>query len=343
MPGILTDMHPRPLRPVVQTGPRPTDALPLAGGWAWFASVDLLRRDGPPLRLGLDALNDAERAALSAPRAPVPGGVVTGPVLMGILNVTPDSFSDGGLFFDPDKAIAHARALQDAGAGIIDIGGESTRPGADPVPVADEIARTAPIIAALHDGGIGPISIDTRKAPVAEAALGAGAEMINDVAGLGFDPHLAPLVAARDVPVCLMHAQGDPKTMQDAPSYDDVTLDVFAWLADRVAMAEAAGIARHRIIVDPGIGFGKTVAHNMKLLRDLAVFHALGCPVLLGASRKRFIGVIGGGETPPDRVHGSVAVALHAVAQGVQILRVHDVAETRQALSLQMALISDAG
>jgi len=333
----------RPLRPVVQTGPRPAGGLPLAGGWAWFASLDLLRRDGPPIRLAPGDLTAAERAALSAARAPLPGIGPQRPALMGILNVTPDSFSDGGLFHDADAACAHGRALVQAGADMLDIGGESTRPGSDPVPAAAERARVVPVIAALHGAGVGPISIDTRKAAVAGAALDAGAAVVNDVSGLGFDPALAPLVAARGVPVCLMHAQGDPKTMQDAPAYDDVTLDVFDWLAARIARAEAAGIPRDRIIVDPGIGFGKTVDHNLQLLRDIAVFHALGCAVLLGASRKRFIGVIGGGETPPSRVHGSVAVALHAVAQGVNILRVHDVAETRQALSLQMALIGATG
>lgn len=338
----MTDPAPRALRPVVQTGPRPAGALVLAGGWSWFAAVDLLRRNAPPLRLGPGDLTDAERMRLSAPRATLPGIVPERPAIMGIVNVTPDSFSDGGRFFDPAAAIAHGRALARAGADLLDIGGESTRPGSDPVPAADEIARVVPVIAGLHGAGLGPISIDTRKAAVAQAALDAGAAMVNDVAGLGFDPALAPLVAARDVPVCLMHAQGDPKTMQDAPAYDDVTLDVFDWLAARVAMATAAGIARDRIIVDPGIGFGKTVEHNLQLLRDIAVFHALGCAVLLGASRKRFIGVIGGGETPPERVHGSVAVALHAVAKGVNVLRVHDVAETRQALSLQMALIGGA-
>ena len=339
----MSDTAPRALRPVVQTGPRPADALPLAGGWTWFAAVDLLRRDTPPVRLGPGDLTEAERDRLCAPRALLPGTAPARPSIMGIVNVTPDSFSDGGLFFDPEVAIAHGRALAQAGADLLDIGGESTRPGSDPVPVDDEIARVVPVIAALHAAGLGPLSIDTRKAAVAQAALDAGAMIVNDVSGLGFDPALAPLVAARGVPVCLMHAQGDPKTMQDAPAYDDVTLDVFDWLAARIAMAEAAGIPRARIIVDPGIGFGKTVDHNLQLLRDIAVFHALGCAVLLGASRKRFIGVIGGGETPPQRVHGSIAVALHAVAQGVNILRVHDVAETRQALSLQMALIGGAG
>jgi dihydropteroate synthase len=328
----------RPLRPQVRTGPRPADALPLAGGWAWFRRVDLLRRGAAPETLSPDSLSPAERDALCRPRGPLPGLPGDRPALMGIVNVTPDSFSDGGQFFDPATACAHARALHLAGADILDIGGESTRPGSDAVPAAEEINRTVPVIAALHAAGIGPVSIDTRKADVAQAALATGAAMVNDVAALGYDPQLALLVAASGAPVCLMHAQGDPKTMQDAPRYDDVTLDVFDWLSGRVAAAEAQGIARDRIVLDPGIGFGKTVGHNLQLLRDIAVFHALGCQILLGVSRKRFIGVIGGGETPPERMPGSIAVGLHAVAQGVQVLRVHDVAETRQALGLQMAL-----
>lgn len=336
----MTDPDPRPLRPRVGTGPRPDDALPLAGGWAWFREVDLLRRDAPPLTLGPGDLTQTERARLTGPRSALPGSPGTTPAIMGILNVTPDSFSDGGKFLDRALACAHASAMHRAGADLLDVGGESTRPGSDPVPEADEIARTAPVIAALAADGLGPVSIDTRKAGVARAALAAGAAMVNDVSALGFDPELAGVVANSGAPVCLMHAQGDPKTMQDAPAYDDVTLDVFGYLAKRIALAEAAGIDRARIVIDPGIGFGKTVAHNLQLLRDISVFHALGCQVLLGASRKRFIGVIGGGEAPPDRMPGSIAVALHAVSKGVQILRVHDVAETRQALSLHMAIMS---
>ena len=315
--------------------------MSLAGGWCWFVQVERLRRDGPPETLALCDLTAPELAALTAPRAPLPGSDGARPALMGVVNVTPDSFSDGGLFFDAGQAIAHGVALRRAGADLLDVGGESTRPGSDPVSTQKEIARIAPVVAGL--AGHGPVSIDTRKAAVAAAALDAGAGLVNDVSALGHDPALAPLVAARGVPVCLMHAQGAPKTMQQAPRYDNVTLDVFDWLAQRVAVAEAAGIARNRIIVDPGIGFGKTVEHNLQLLRDLAVFHMLGCQILLGASRKRFIGVIGGGEDPPDRVAGSIAVALWAVAQGVQILRVHDVAETRQALSLQAAITTGTG
>jgi dihydropteroate synthase len=205
------------------------------------------------------------------------------------------------------------------------------------VPEADEIARTAPVIGALRDAGV-PISIDTRKAGVAQAALAAGAAMVNDVSAFGHDPAMAGTVARAGVPVVLMHAQGDPATMQADPRYGDVLLDVFDHLAARVAAAEAAGVDRARIVVDPGIGFGKTVAHNLALLRRLSLFHALGLPVLLGASRKRFIGSIGGAADTDDRLPGSLAVALAGAAQGVQILRVHDVGETRQALALWRAV-----
>jgi dihydropteroate synthase len=260
------------------------------------------------------------------------------PRIMAILNVTPDSFSDGGRFLAPKAALAQAAALADA-ADILDIGGESTRPGAQPVPEAEEIARTAPLIAALRAGGLErPVSIDTRKAVVAAAALDAGATVVNDVAALTFDPALAPLVAARRVPVILMHHRGSPETMQHDPRYDDVLLDVYDWLAHRVRAAEAAGIARACLAVDPGIGFGKTQAHNLALIRGLSLFHGLGLPILLGASRKRFIGTIGGAGDAAARMPGSVAVALAGVAQGVQMLRVHDAAETRQALRLWQAV-----
>jgi dihydropteroate synthase len=205
----------------------------------------------------------------------------------------------------------------------------------------DEIARVAPVISGLADLGV-PLSIDTRKAAVARAALDAGARLVNDVSALTFDKALASFVAERGVPVCLMHAQGTPETMQADPRYDDVVLDVFEALADRIAVAEAAGIPRDRIVVDPGIGFGKTRDHNLALLRHVAVFHALGCPILVGASRKRFIGDVAGVPMAADRVPGSVAAALAAVSQGVQILRVHDTAETRQALSVHMAMIHSA-
>ena len=320
-----------------QTDPaRPADALPLAGGWCWFDRIEVLRRDGPPRVIAATEAPPEVLDRLTAPRAPVAGLTLDRPRIMGILNVTPDSFSDGGDHLAPATAQAHARAMADAGAAILDIGGDSTRPGAADVPVPEEIARTAPVIAALAGGT--PISIDTRKAAVAQAALAAGAALVNDVSAFLHDPAMAGVVAAAGVPVCLMHAQGTPQTMQADPRYDDVLLDVYDHLAARVAAAEAAGIARARILVDPGIGFGKTQAHNLALLARLSLFHALGCPILLGVSRKRFIGTIGQAPEPRARMPGSVAVALAGVAQGAQVIRVHDVAETRQALALWQAV-----
>jgi len=255
---------------------------------------------------------------------------------MGIVNVTPDSFSDGGRF-EGAAGIAHGRALVAAGADILDIGGESTRPGAAAVPVAEEIARVVPVIAGLAPLGV-PISVDTRKAEVMAAALDAGARLVNDVAALGFDPAARALVAQRRVPVILMHAQGEPATMQVDPRYDDVLLDIFDWFAARIAWCGEGGIDPCQIVVDPGIGFGKTVAHNLALIDSLALFHGLGRPILLGASRKSFIGRLSSGEGAEDRLGGSLAVALAGAARGARLVRVHDVAETVQALRLASAL-----
>ncbi|MEQ9259565.1 MAG: dihydropteroate synthase [Roseovarius sp.] len=320
---------------------RPEGALPLAGGWLWFDTVEEIRRDTPANLPGklLPAQDiPAEALArLTAPRAPICGLSFDAPRLMGILNVTPDSFSDGGEHFDHEVAIAHAEAMAEHGADIIDIGGESTRPGAQEVPVEEEIRRTAPVIAAIRARSAVPISIDTRKAPVARAAHEAGATLVNDVAGFTFDPALAPFCAEAGLPVCVMHAQGTPEIMQKDPRYDNVALDIYDYLSNRVEALEAQGIPRAQIIVDPGIGFGKTLEHNLTLLQNLSLFHGLGCPVLLGASRKRFIGTIGGTEAARHRAPGSIAVALAGVAQGVQMLRVHDMRETAEALRLWQA------
>jgi dihydropteroate synthase len=325
-------------RPIAMTdAARPPQARPLAGGPCWFCQVEILERGGSPHLVPLTEVPDAMLARLTAPRAALAGLAMDRPQIMGILNVTPDSFSDGGRFLDPAAALAQAQAMVAEGAALLDIGGESTRPGAAEVPVAQEIARTEPVIAALRDAGV-PLSIDTRKAAVAQAALAAGAGIVNDVSALIFDAGMAGVVAAAQVPLVLMHAQGTPATMQDAPLYDNVLLDVYDWLERRIAVAEAAGIARGCIVVDPGIGFGKTVAHNLALIRGLSLFHGLGCPVLLGASRKRFIGTVSGEEQADHRVAGSLAVALAGAAQGVQLLRVHDVAETRAALALARAI-----
>ena len=325
----------RALQPMAQDGlPRPDDALPLAGsGAVWWRTA---RRDGVEIRAS--DLDEAARHRLSELRAPIAGLSLDQPRIMGILNITPDSFSDGGQVFAVEAALDRARKMATE-ADILDIGGESTRPGSAAVAETDEIARVVPVIEAIRAAGITtPISIDTRKASVAAAALDAGADIVNDVAAMTYDSAMAGLVAERGVPVCLMHAQGNPETMQNDPRYDDVVLDVFDWLAGRIDAAEAAGIKRDMIITDPGIGFGKTLQHNVSLLQNLSIYHDLGCPILLGASRKRFIGTIGNAPDPLDRVAGSVAVALHGAAQAVQILRVHDTFETRQALSLQQAI-----
>ena len=264
------------------------------------------------------------------------------PLVMGVLNVTPDSFSDGGRFLDADAAIAHARQMISEGVDVIDIGGESTRPGATPVWEGEEADRVVPVIDALKESGI-PLSIDSRHAFVMDKALMAGAHIINDVSALTYDPDSLSLAANCDAPVVLMHAQGTPKTMQDAPAYDDVLLDVYDYLNERIGACEAAGIARSRLIVDPGIGFGKRVVQdNLALMNGLGLFHTLGCPLLVGASRKRFIGAITGEEQADGRLAGSLAAALKAAEAGVQILRVHDVKETAQAMKVLQAMHDSA-
>lgn len=262
------------------------------------------------------------------------------PLVMGVVNATPDSFSDGGDHADPEAAIAHGRRLIEEGADIIDIGGESTRPGSSAPPLDVELQRAVPVVAALAPHAR-LISIDTRRAAVMDAALDAGAAMLNDVSALRHDPASLALAARRDVPVVLMHMQGTPETMQRAPHYACAPLDVFDFLEARIAACEAASIPRTRLIVDPGIGFGKTVRHNIEILHDLGVLRALGCPIMVGVSRKGFIGRLTGAAHPKDRLPGSLAAALHAVAEGAAILRVHDVAATRQALDMWTVLRDD--
>lgn len=325
-------------RPIPRTDhARPAGALTLAGGWTWFDTVEELHRDAPARLLPTSEAPQDVLDRLTTPRAPIAGLTFDNPRLMGILNITPDSFSDGGQHFAPEAALRHARTMIAQGAELIDVGGESTRPGATEVAIEEEIRRTAPIIAAIRAETTIPISIDTRKMPVARAAHEAGANLVNDVAGFTFDEDLAPFCAAQDLPVCVMHAQGTPEIMQVDPRYDNVALDVYDYLEDRIAILASTGIDRARIIADPGIGFGKTLEHNLTLLQNLALFHSLGCPILLGASRKRFIGTIGGTEEAGNRAPGSIAVALAGVAQGVQILRIHDVGETAESLRLWQA------
>jgi dihydropteroate synthase len=256
---------------------------------------------------------------------------------MGIVNVTPDSFSDGGEYFEGAAAVAHGRELVAEGAGIVDVGGESTRPGSDPVPLEEELRRVLPVVAALAaDGAF--VSIDTRKAEVARRALAAGAAMVNDVTALRGDADMAGVVADAGVPVCLMHMLGEPKTMQDDPRYDDVVAEVAAFLAGRVAAAVEAGIDERLVCIDPGIGFGKTVAHNLALLHAVPTLCEIGPPVLVGPSRKRFIGTITGRDDPHDRLGGSLAAVLGAFAGGASLFRVHDVGPTVDALRVATAL-----
>ena len=333
----------------------------LASGLLWFALVELIRLDGNGQQTNelvpieaidqrIDALPEAEAARARDCWANIQGARkpiqlrdriirLDEPQIVGILNVTPDSFSDGDRFHgDPAVAVEQGIAMASAGAAIIDVGGESTRPGVKPVWEGDEKERVVPVLQRLASSGTA-LSIDTRKAAVMEAALAIAPMMVNDVSALTYDPLSAEVVAKSGAPVVLMHYQGAPETMQQAPHYDrPVLLEVFDWLSERIEAAVAAGIDRSRIIIDPGIGFGKTVQHNLQLLNGLAMLHGLGCPIMLGASRKRMIGALSG-EAPADqRLGGSVALALKGAEQGIQLLRVHDVPETVQAIRVWRGL-----
>ncbi len=261
--------------------------------------------------------------------------------IMGVVNVTPDSFSDGGRYLDSQAAIAHAQALEAEGAAFLDVGGESTRPGADPVPEDEELRRVMPVIEGLiARGAEARISVDTSKSVVAARALQAGATLVNDVTALRGDPEMAGVVAGAAADCCLMHMLGDPRTMQRDPHYDDVVGDIKAFLEERMAFAIKAGIAEERILVDPGIGFGKTTEHNLELLRRLDEFLELGRPVVIGTSRKTFLGRLTGRESPSDRVAATIATNVLAYERGARIFRVHDVAPVRDALTLTAATVS---
>lgn len=328
----------------------------LAGGLNWFAAVELIRVEGNtrsstelvPVE-GIEKLFDDNMAAqwnaLTAARPPLQMGARTirldQPQVMGIVNVTPDSFSDGGQFADAGSAASAGAKMSAVGAAIIDIGGESTRPGAKPVWEGDEIERIVPVIRQLAGGGAA-VSADTRKADVMTAAIDAGARMINDVSALTYDDRSGGVIAAAGVPVVLMHHKGAPETMQDDPRYEDVLVEVYLWLEDRICAAIEAGIARNNILVDIGFGFGKKLAHNLELMNGLALFHALGCPLVVGASRKRTIGALSAEAPVDERLGGSLAFALKAAEQGVQIIRVHDVFETVQALKVWRGLRDQA-
>ncbi len=320
----------------------------LAGGMNWFSAVELIEfegcRRGSTRLVPVEAIEerfdeDMERQwrALTASRGALKLGERTvqldQPQVMGIINVTPDSFSDGGQFSDSAAAADAGSEMAASGAAIVDVGGESTRPGAKPVWEGDEIERIVPVVRQLAGAGTA-VSVDTRKADVMTAAINAGARMINDVSALGYDDRSAEVIATADVPIVLMHHQGAPETMQDDPRYDDVLVEVYLWLEQRIEAAQEAGIKRERILIDPGFGFGKKLGHNLALMNGLALFHSLGCPISLGASRKRTIGALSGEASVERRLGGSLAFALKAVEQGVQILRVHDVPETVQAIRI---------
>ena len=322
-------------------------AVPLAGGRFSFAMAELIVRKSGRIERAYAPLSeimawgwergrpvagalDRRLTALTRARAPFAGVTLDRPRIMGIVNVTPDSFSDGGDFFDPGAALAHGEALLEAGAEILDVGGESTRPGSSAVSPEEEEARVLPVVRHFAAKGV-CVSVDTRHARVMRSALGAGARIVNDISGLTGDADSLAVVAGAQAPVVLMHMQGEPGTMQQNPSYEDAALDVFDWLEERVGACVAAGLPLERIAVDPGVGFGKTVEHNLQVLRSTALYHSLGCAVLIGVSRKAFIGRLSRGEAPKDRAAGSLAAGLEAFGQGAQILRVHDAAETAQA------------
>jgi len=331
----------------------------LAGGLNWFSAVEAIEWDGSrrasteliPVERLIETIgnmpSDAKAAweRLTLSRQPLQLGDrivrLDQPQVMGILNVTPDSFSDGGQFADPSGAVEAGVRMASEGAAILDVGGESTRPGAQQVWAQDEIERVRPVVERLAMSG-SAVSIDTRKSEVMSAALQAGARVVNDVSALTFDPRSAEVIARAGAPVILMHHLGPPETMQQDPSYDDVLVEVYLWLEERVAAAESAGIDRSRILIDPGFGFGKTVAHNLELMNGLALFHSLGCPVVIGASRKRTIGALSNEAPADERLGGSIAFALKAVEQGAQIVRVHDVPETVQALRVWRGLRDQA-
>jgi dihydropteroate synthase len=326
-------------------------ALPLAGGSLGlaFAQVEIVARDvasetgmiGATLSLdqaqrwaeaaGAAARYARQLEALTAAREPWAGLELTRPRIMGILNVTPDSFSDGGDHLDAAAAGAAGKAMLEAGADILDVGGESTRPGAEPLDPAEEIRRIEPVVRALANAGA-RVSIDTRHAATMRAALAAGARIINDVSALTVDPESLSVAARSEAPIVLMHMLGDPRTMQDDPTYACAPLDILDYLQGRIEACVASGVPRARIVVDPGIGFGKRLRHNLQVMSRLSLLHLTGCPILLGASRKSFISsAVYQGIPAKVRLPGSLAAALSALDQGVQILRVHDVAETWQA------------
>lgn len=315
-------------------------ALRLAGGPLGFSLARLIGAPATPPVVPVGEIPREWASALYRLTQPPPDWAGLGlgrTAVMGILNVTPDSFSDAGTYADPVSAVASGIAMAEAGADFVDVGGESTRPGAAPVTIETEQARVLPVVRALANRGL-RVSIDTRNAATMRAALDAGASIVNDISGLSHDPAAAPLVAARGCPVVLMHMRGEPATMNTHAHYNDVAVDVATELAARMAAAERAGIAPERIVIDPGIGFAKTQTHNLELLTRLPLFLSLGCRILVGVSRKAFIGRLSGVAAPRARDPGSLAAALYSLTRGGSIVRVHDVPGTVQAVRVWRAL-----
>ena len=354
----MTQIYLRPTGFIESPQRHEGESLRLAGTMLWFSQLEYVERSAASVRRQLVPVSrwadftaalsvpDRERCTLlleriTAPRAPLQLGTRTirldQPHVMGIINATPDSFSDGGKNFDPEVAAEAAFAMSSAGASIIDVGGESTRPGAALVWEGDELARVEPLIRRLASGGTA-VSIDTRKASVMEGAVQAGAAMINDISALLYDDRSLEVARAADAPVVLMHAPSQSSDPHKDGVYDDVVCDVFDWLEQRVAAVEAIGISRDKILVDPGIGFGKSLAENLAIINNLAVYHGLGCAILFGASRKRLIGALSNEAGAEDRLGGSIFLALKAVEQGAHIIRVHDAAETVQAIQVWRGL-----
>ncbi|MBC8036968.1 MAG: dihydropteroate synthase [Rhizobiales bacterium] len=308
--------------------------------WICFHLAEVIVREAKAVSRRFVAYGDLPRddtlAAIETPRTALGGLAFDRPLIMGIVNVTPDSFSDGGLHALAEDAVAQGLGLAGEGADLLDVGGESTRPGSDGVAEDEELRRVVPVIEGLSRAGH-IVSCDTRKADVMRAAIDAGATVINDVSALQHDPQSAATIAELNCPVVLMHAQGDPKTMQLSPAYDDVALDVHDALESRIEACVAAGISRSKIVIDPGIGFGKTFRHNLDVLNQLTLFHGLGVPLLVGLSRKGFVGALTDEKVAGQRVHGSVGGAVHAALNGAHILRVHDVKATVAALAVALA------
>ncbi len=326
-------------RPIVRTGsPRSQHSIFLAETNYWVSEAEEIKYGKETNLVSINDVPDWWKKRWLKKRSDILGIEFGLPKLMGILNITPDSFSDGGNHVKLDVALNQAKFMEENGVDIIDIGGESTRPGASIVPISEEIKRIEPVITGISARSKIPISVDTRKSKVASAAHKAGASMVNDVSGFTFDPNLLAYCSKYKLPVCIMHMKGSPENMQNNPKYENILIEVFDFLENQIGTLVQAGISRDQIIADVGIGFGKNIGHNLALIKNISLFHGLGVPLLLGVSRKSIISNVARVEKPSDRVHGSISLAISALGQGVQVFRVHDVAETRQAFDLWVAV-----